>query len=223
MALPRVTISVSVDGLARDHDVRRKPATYERILQNIAGGRVNIHWTVVRSHMEQAGYLDEYLKFWSARPEVNRIWLSVYTPQVGESTPEMLTPENRRALAEQLPALSRRYPKLELPDGMARAFVNPPENPNDCIFSRMSVNYTADFKTRVEPCIFGGNPDCSQCGCSISAGLHWVGGLPVAGPVKVRTLVTGSMTIGSVVNKLIQPAKLVRWERKTPAGLVQIK
>jgi hypothetical protein len=173
--------------------------------------------------MEQPGYLEEYLKFWSARPEVNRIWLSVYTPQVGESTPEMLTPENRRSLAEQLPALSRRYPKLELPDGMAAAFVNTPASPDDCIFSRMSVNYSADFKTRVEPCIFGGNPDCSQCGCSISAGLHWVGGLPVAGPVKVRSLVYGSMAIGSMVNKLTQPAKLVRWERKAPAGLVQIK
>src|SRR5713101_10034817 len=31
MKLPRVTIGVSIDGLPEHHDVRRKPATYERI------------------------------------------------------------------------------------------------------------------------------------------------------------------------------------------------
>ena len=78
-----------------EHDVRRRPATYDRILRNIAGRRVNIHCTIVRAHLEQAGYLEQFLAFWSARPEVNRIWFSVYTPQRGESTPEMLRPEQR--------------------------------------------------------------------------------------------------------------------------------
>src|SRR6516225_9204416 len=32
MKLPRVRVAVSVDGLAEHHDIRRKPATYERIL-----------------------------------------------------------------------------------------------------------------------------------------------------------------------------------------------
>jgi len=45
--MPFVTIAVSVDGLAKDHDVRRKPATYERILKNIKDCRINVHWTVV--------------------------------------------------------------------------------------------------------------------------------------------------------------------------------
>lgn len=227
MALPRITVAVSIDGLAPDHDVRRKPATYSRILQNIAGRRVNIHSTIVRQHMQRDGYLDEFLAFWSARPEVNRIWFSVYTPQRGEQSPEMLTPEDRRSLADQFPALSRRYPKVLVPDGMARAFLHPPANPGECIFSRMSVNYTADLKTMVEPCIFGGDPDCSQCGCSISAGLHWVGGLPVAGPLKVRHLVRGSMAAGAMINRLIpHQARLSRWDAGNsappPVELVQI-
>src|SRR5262245_26750603 len=33
--LPRVRIAVSVDGLQPEHDPRRRPATYDRILQNI--------------------------------------------------------------------------------------------------------------------------------------------------------------------------------------------
>jgi len=35
--LPNLQLVVSVDGLQPEHDVRRKPATYERILRNIQG------------------------------------------------------------------------------------------------------------------------------------------------------------------------------------------
>ncbi len=38
--IPGLTIVVSIDGLQPDHDRRRHPATYERILANIAGRRV---------------------------------------------------------------------------------------------------------------------------------------------------------------------------------------
>jgi MoaA/NifB/PqqE/SkfB family radical SAM enzyme len=40
MGIPRLRIAVSVDGLPEHHDERRKPATYERILKNIAGRSV---------------------------------------------------------------------------------------------------------------------------------------------------------------------------------------
>ena len=85
-----------------------------------------------------------------------------------------------------------------------------------------SVNYTADLKSRVEPCVFGGDPDCSQCGCSISAGLHWISGLKVAGPLRVHHLVQSSMAFGSMVTRLTpNRAELPRWS--APAGLVQIE
>jgi MoaA/NifB/PqqE/SkfB family radical SAM enzyme len=44
--LPRLKIVVSIDGLAPEHEQRRKPATYERILKNISGGRITIHCTI---------------------------------------------------------------------------------------------------------------------------------------------------------------------------------
>jgi sulfatase maturation enzyme AslB (radical SAM superfamily) len=225
--LPRITVAVSVDGLPQHHDERRKPATYSRILNNIQGRKVNIHCTIVRQQAEQEGYLDEFLGFWSARPEVNRIWFSVYTPQRGEQSAEILTPEQRLRLSEEIPVLSRRYPKLLLPDGMAEAFVHPPASPAECIFSKMSANYTADLQTRVEPCVFGGNPDCGQCGCSISAGLHWIGSLRVAGPLRVHHLVRGSMAVGSTVNRLIPDrVRISRWSgdgtSPQPPVLVQI-
>jgi pyruvate-formate lyase-activating enzyme len=133
-ALPRVTVAISVDGLPEHHNVRRAPATYERILRNIAGRRVYIHWTVVRSHFDDPDYFDRYLSFWSARPEVHRIWMSVYTPQKGEQSPEMLTPPDRTRLAEAIPALAREYHKFLITSGMAQALLSPPESPAECAF-----------------------------------------------------------------------------------------
>ncbi len=174
MKLRRVRVAISVDGLPEHHDIRRKPATYERILKNIEGCDVNVHWVITRPMLERPGYLGEYVNFWSARPEVNRIWVSGYTPQIGEQSPEMLTPEDRETLARQLPPLA--VSKLLFNEGLAQAFLRPPKNPGDCVFSKMSANYSADLESRVEPCVFGGTPDCSQCGCAISSGLHWVRG-----------------------------------------------
>src|SRR5215469_810629 len=56
MGLPRSRVAVSVDGLPEHHDERRKPATYARILENIRGREVNVHWTITRP-MAQAKYL----------------------------------------------------------------------------------------------------------------------------------------------------------------------
>jgi MoaA/NifB/PqqE/SkfB family radical SAM enzyme len=202
MEIPRLRVAVSVDGLPEHHDERRKPATYERILNNIAGRSINVHWVITRPMFSRDSYFEEYVAFWSARPEVDHIWVSLYTPQIGEESAERLTPEDRERVARDLPRLVRLYPKLLLPEGMARAFVSPPKSPDECVFSKMSMNYSADLRTRVEPCVFGGTPDCSQCGCSISSALHWIRDVRVAGPVKVDHLVRGSLFVGSAARKL---------------------
>ena len=41
-------VVVSVDGLPEEHDQRRAPATYERILKHIARHRIAVHCTVTR-------------------------------------------------------------------------------------------------------------------------------------------------------------------------------
>jgi hypothetical protein len=202
MKISRLRVAVSVDGLPQHHDIRRNPATYERILQNIEGREVNIHWVITRPMLERPGYLEEYVSFWSARPEVDHIWVSVYTPQLGEQSLETLTPADREVLAKSLPSLARQYPKLLFPEGMARAVLHPPKNPDDCLFSKMSANYSADLQSRVEPCVFGGTPDCSQCGCAISSALHWIRTKKVAGPLKVDHFVRGSIGVGTLMNRL---------------------
>ena len=70
------------------------------------------------------------------------------------------------------------------------------------MFARLSANYSADLATHVEPCIFGGDPDCSQCGCAISSGLHWIKEVRVARLVKIETLVKSSVAVGTVLGRL---------------------
>jgi MoaA/NifB/PqqE/SkfB family radical SAM enzyme len=227
MRIPRVIVAVSVDGLPEHHDVRREPATYERILRNIADRRINIHWTVTRPMLSRSGYLAEYVSFWNARSEVDRIWVSIYTPQKGEHSPEMLTREDRSRLLHELLLLRKQFPKLLINDGVAHALAEPPANPDQCLFSRMSVNYSADLKTRVEPCVFGGTPDCSQCGCAISSGLHWLKSVSVVGPLRMDHIVRGSIAVGSLMKGVVGTSPTpTRWERPLTSGtaeeLVQI-
>jgi organic radical activating enzyme len=230
MKFPRVRVAVSIDGLPEHHDIRRKPATYERILKNIAGCEVNIHWTITHPMLERPGYLNEYVAFWNERPEVNRIWVSGYTPQIGEQSPERLTPADRATLARELPLLKKRYPKLLFNEGLAKAFLRPPESPEDCVFAKLSANYSADLKSRVDPCIFGGSPDCSQCGCAVSSGLHWVRTVKVAGPLNVDHFIQTSINVGHFVNRFrSNPENPSRWNSKSApsprasANLVQIR
>ena len=202
MSIPRVRVTVSVDGLPEHHDVRRKPATYDRILKNIAGCQVNMHGTITRPMLERPQYVEEYISFWNARPEIVRIWISLYTPQKDEDTPEMLTPTQRERIAAELPALRARYPKLLANEGISRAIRVPPASPAECMFARMSTNYSADLATRVEPCIFGGNPDCSQCGCAISSGLHWLKAMRLGRLVKIENIAKASIVVGSFAGGL---------------------
>lgn len=227
LKLPLFTAAVSIDGLPEHHNVRRAPATYERILDNLAGRRVNVHWTVTAPMLERANYLEEYVAFWNAREEVHRIWVSIYSPQRGEESAERLSPEQRERLTRELPLLRAKYRKLLTPEGYAQALLHPPASPAECTFSRLSKNYSADLRTHVEPCVFGGDPDCSQCGCSASAAAHWISEIRVAGPLKAKHLLHGSMRIGSVVARLLHvtnPAWRERNEatRQDAERLVQI-
>lgn len=226
MQLPRVRVAVSVDGLPEHHDVRRHPATYERILENIAGRKINVHWTITRPMTQRDGYLEQFVAYWNARPEVDRIWVSLYTPQMGEQSAEKLTPADREKVAATLPALEQRYPKLLMREEMARALLSPPASPSVCMFSRMSTNYSADLKSRVEPCVFGGTPDCSQCGCMATIGVRFVEEFKLLGPLKAGHLVSASVAIGSAVNRLREnPVMPARWKPQVGSSkeLVQIQ
>jgi MoaA/NifB/PqqE/SkfB family radical SAM enzyme len=221
MGIPRLKVTVSVDGLPEHHDIRRRPATYERILKNIAGRKVNIHLTITRPMLQSEGYLSEYLEFWNSRPEVARIWVSTYTPQKREETPEMLTRRDRQRLFAEMADWRAAYPKVLINPDIIAAFAAPPADPSACVFAKMSVNYSANMATRVEPCIFGGEPDCATCGCASSIGLHALRAIRLLGPLKVGHMVNSSIRIGSLVRKVLGARIPSRWRTEQPE-LVQI-
>ncbi len=201
-SLSRLTISVSVDGLQPEHDERRKPATYERILKSIAGGRVTIHCTVTGQIAGRPGYLEEFLRFWSARPEVQRVWISLFTPQRGAQGPEILTPEQRSAVAVEFERLMPLFPKFHMNPLMIRELRHPPQSPQECIFARVTRSISADLSTRIEPCQFGGDPDCSQCGCIASIGLAAVGHVKLLPGLTAGGLLSASERVGAAVRLL---------------------
>jgi sulfatase maturation enzyme AslB (radical SAM superfamily) len=201
-SIPHLTISVSIDGLQPEHDVRRTPATYDRILKHIVGHQIVVHCTVTRQQVSRPGYLDEFLRFWSDRTEVRKIWISLYTPQIGEVSDERLQPGDRTQVVADLKALRLRYPKLEAPEGLIDSYANPPSSPDECVFAKMTTSISADLTTRITPCQFGGAPDCQNCGCVASAGLAALGRHSVLGLIPVRSLFTGSIRIGEQMRRL---------------------
>jgi len=192
----KLNVVVSIDGLQPEHDARRKPATYERILKNIKGVRVTVHCTITSQIAERPGYLDEFLGFWTSRPEITKVWFSIFTPQQGATDQEILNPSQRTATISELRLLRLKYPKLDMPEAVIRELARPPHDPKQCIFARTTGIISADLTTRITPCQFGGNPDCAQCGCIASMGLAAVGHHRVAGPLTAGHLFMASDRLG---------------------------
>ena len=204
--IPRLSLVVSIDGLQPEHDVRRTPATYDRILKHIEGHAITVHCTVTRQQVNRQGYIEEFLQFWSPRESVSKIWISLYTPQLGEVSEERLLPPDREKVIADLLALRQRYPKLTMPAGMIEAYANPPVSPEDCVFARTTTTISADLTTKITPCQFGGAPDCSNCGCIASAGLAAVARHRLFGFIPVGSIFNGSLKFGERVKRL-RPAE----------------
>jgi sulfatase maturation enzyme AslB (radical SAM superfamily) len=196
--LPHMNIVVSIDGLQPEHDVRRAPATYDRILKNIAGQQITIHCTITGQRMKQPGYLKKFLRYWTPKPEIRKVWFSLFTPQVGDRLPEMLQPDERpHAIADML-ALRNEFPKLDMPAALIRQFASPPRSPKDCVFALTTQVISADLKTNVVPCQFGGNPDCASCGCVASMGLAAIAEHKLGGIIPVGAIFKASVRIGQI-------------------------
>ena len=197
-SMSAVNVVVSIDGLQAEHDVRRTPATYDRILKNIAGQRITIHCTVTGQMMKRPGYLREFLEFWHPRDEIRKVWFSLFTPQVGDVLPEILTASERRQAIADMLALRLEFPKLDMPKGMIEQFATPPHSPADCVFALTTQTISADLETKITPCQFGGKPDCASCGCIASMGLAAVAAHKLGGFISVGMIFRASVKIGAM-------------------------
>jgi MoaA/NifB/PqqE/SkfB family radical SAM enzyme len=196
----RLNVVVSIDGLQPEHDWRRKPATYERVLKNIAGQQITVHCTI-SAQIARPNYLETFTRFWSARPEVRRIWFSLFTPQRGATDDEILPPDTRFTVVKALLDLRQRFPKIDMPAALIEHFVRSIRGPEECLFAQMTEVVSADLKTRVTPCQFGGDPDCSQCGCMASMGLAAVGEYRIGNVIPIRAIYRASTAVASAVTK----------------------
>ena len=116
--LTNLHILVSIDGLAPEHDRRRAPATYDRILKHIAGHRIVVHCTITRQQLQRPDYLGQFAHFWSDREEVRKIWFSLFTPQRMHQTEERLTLLDRIHAVKELARLRGSFPKIDMRDGV---------------------------------------------------------------------------------------------------------
>jgi len=199
-----LNVVVSIDGLQPEHDARRAPATYQRILSTIAGQKITIHCTITAQMMNREGYLREFVDFWSGKHEVHRIWFSIFTPQMGDELPEILSSQQRTQVVADLLALRKTHPKVDMAPEMIAQFTTPPESPKDCIFAQTTTSISADLSSLITPCQFGGKPDCSQCGCAASMGLSAVGAYKLGGIIPVKALFDLSLRVGRM--RIKEPA-----------------
>lgn len=220
-ALRKLNIVVSIDGLQPEHDARRKPATYDRILKNIEGAKITIHSTITSQIAGRPGYLDEFLSFWTSKPQVVKVWFSVFTPQRGATDPEILTPAQRATVISDLRQLRLKYPTLDMPEGLIREIESPPRSPAECVFARTTSIISADLTTRITPCQFGGDPDCKQCGCVASMGLAAVGHYRVLGPLTAGQIFFASDRIGKEWRRIRRRLSLTPKESPSPFKVLQ--
>jgi MoaA/NifB/PqqE/SkfB family radical SAM enzyme len=200
--MPRLQVVVSIDGLQPEHDVRRAPATYDRILKHIKGQHVTVHCTITRQQA-RPGYVTEFTAFWAGLPDVKRIWFSLYTPQKGEQSAEMLRAEDRRRVVAEIAALVDREPKLhDMIPSVLQGYLAPPPNPEACIFAKTTACVSSDLKRPITPCQYGGDPDCTQCGCMASVGLAAVGDYKLGGLVPLRAIFNASLKVGQGMRAL---------------------
>jgi organic radical activating enzyme len=187
---------VSVDGLRPDHDIRRTPATYERILRNIGNHQIIVHCTIIPQFLSNENYLMEFVDTWSSQPNVRKIWFSLFTPQKGEHIPERLTASERALAIDRISALRSLYPKLHAPEMVLEGYRHPPSSPSQCIFAQITHCIASDLSTPIVPCQIGGQPDCSECGCLAGAAFASVGMIRLAGLLKLSDVFTISKKLG---------------------------
>ena len=201
-SLPRLQVVVSIDGLQPEHDERRTPATYERILKHIDGHQITVHCTVTRQQVRREGYLEEFLRTWQANANTRLIWMSLYTPQKGELSAERLTKADRERVIADLRRLRPEISKLQLPDGLLNVYANPPKSPSECIFAQTTECFSADLERHITPCQFGGDPDCLNCGCMASAGLEAIGRHRLKGGIPVGKIFYASLHVGNAAARI---------------------
>ena len=90
-----------------------------------------------------------------------------------------------------------------MPEGLIQQFAAPPHSPAECVFALTTQTVSADLKTKITPCQFGGTPDCASCGCIASMGLAAVAAHKLGGLIPVGAIFKTSIKIGQMRSKRV--------------------
>jgi hypothetical protein len=123
----------------------------------------------------------------------------LYTPQIGEVSEERLPPVERQQVIAALLSLRQKYPKLDMGPNLIKAYAKPPQSPQECAFAKATHCVSADLQKQIVPCQFGGQPDCSNCGCMASAGLTAVARHRLPGGLDLGTIFDASFKVGAFI------------------------
>jgi len=92
--------------------------------------------------------------------------------------------------------VKRGFPKADVPRMVLEGYRRPPSSPAECLFAQTTTCISADLKTRIAPCQFGGRPVCTECGCMASSGLASIGRYALGGLVPLSALFDVSRKVG---------------------------
>ena len=200
--MPKVQVVVSIDGLQPEHDARRAPATYARILKHIAGQQVTVHCTLTHQQA-RPGYVTAFTQFWAANPDVKRIWFSLYTPQKGEESPERLLPDDRELLVKEITSLHATEPKLhDMIPSVVRGYLHPPQNPTSASSRRRPPASRRILKKPITPCRVRRRPGLHAVRVHGVGGLQAVGEYRLGGVIPLNAILKGSLAVGHGVRWL---------------------
>ena len=203
IGLRRLQMVVSIDGLQPEHDERRTPATYDRILKHIEGHQITVHCTVTRQQVRRDGYIEEFLTYWQGNPNTRLMWVSLYTPQVGEISTERLSKADRAArrrraappAADVLEAADARRHAQRLRQAAASRPTTAcsPRRPSAC--RRISSGASRRASSAA-------TPTAPNCGCIASAGLEAIGRHRLKGGIPVGKIFYASLAVGRTVARI---------------------
>ena len=141
-------------------------------------------------------YLRDFARTWSLQTNVWKIWFSLFTPQIGDRSPQRLKAADRATAIDRIAALPSLYPKVYAPGVVLDGYRHPPDSPSECIFAQITSCVSVDLSTPVVPCQIGGRPECSECGCIAAAGFASIGKVKLAGLLKVSDVFVLSKKLG---------------------------
>ena len=89
---------------------------------------------------------------------------------------------------------------------VVRGYLNPPSNPDECIFSKTTACLSADLKQPITPCQERGQSGLFSVWCMASVGLQALGDYRLGGLIPLSSIFKGSLAVGAGVGTLREAA-----------------